>query len=825
MNPGLISFPRTSRMRLGNLIRCAVARAVAVACLVAVIGPPARAQGEPDRFKKLAPVFQHGGDACLEVTFSVKGTLRTPSSSLEGESRTESITVDWEAAGLVEVRTQAEGNGILQIHVVGTPSGALTGHLTESHQVAIRGIYGEGGLSEYTEDLAESWKAPHVDFPRFPGVCEIRIYLDQRTWWAPELADAFDGFIPLLHENETYEASWVKRAGTEGFQGGFSYNKHEPPPGLYGDSPIRLSQLGAPMFELHEILYSPVPLGIPFNPAPLSSMDKREGEADLLFGSVEGHFDAKQNGKTTARISWRLIRELPEIELRVTAPDLERWRPQGDRLPPVEGRLPGPGLLITAEVVDPARAEPPRVRIRRLRWWLEDTSRLPGVCMNWPYGSTDTSPDLEIDHDLATDERQRLELTNLTTLRKTIRVVPFDWGGTTTLRVEAELDDGRKLQGRLKGQSGDETAIRIPARDENSRIASYLKRKWGAANPADDEDGDFFPLAGPDGDGFTAFEEYRGFYVHDPQKGDTPVHVSSHPQSKTVFVYDRIDDTHTRNGISLFRSASGACVFLVKPGQRLLDDSRVMNRNRGDAPTRGDQHAIGIRRSSGWSSAAPGGPGTAEVAVPPFAEIVRLHRSKASARLYERAIAQRLFMACHVPRPGDGDRMMTLTVSRGADGGPVVKTDDGEPVSLRDERTGHDLGEDWLRKVEQHAKSVAAVVRGTAGATAESAEKAGRAAAEVLATRTYFVAVRGGQHSGPLGNIMRSAYADAYFVEETNTIVVLSTPPVEQLGSELSKTSEGDGYNAPDYKQPRPRYGSSPNPPARSQFSVSDHLP
>jgi hypothetical protein len=787
----------------------------AAACLL-LAGVPGRIQGDPGASRKLDYVFAHGGDAWLEVTFSVKGTHRTPWSSPEGESRTELVTVDWEASGLVEVRTQASGDGRLRVLVVGTPPGALTAHLTETHEVAVRGIYGEGGLSAYQEDRSEAWRAPHVDIPRFPGVCEISIDLDQRTWLAPELADAFDAFIPLLHANESYEATW-KVESEDGSRGGISHEKSPPPPGLYGDSPLRPSNLAATMFKFDGILY---------NPVPLSSMVKREGEADRLLGSVEGKLDFGKNGKVIARISWRLIRELPELELRVTAPELERWRPQGDRQPMIERRLPGPRLQVTAEVVDPLRAEPPRVRIRRLRWWLEDTSRLPGVCMNWPYASSDTSPDLEIDHDLATDERQRLELTDLTTLRKTIRLAPYDWGGWTTLRVEAELDDGRKLKGRLKGQSGDETAIRIPARDENSKIPTWLKQEWGVADVADDADNESTPMGGPDGDGFTAFEEYRGFYAWDPVKrGAPPRHFSSNLQWKTVFVFDRIDDTHTREAIQLFEANSRTYVLLAKPDQGVVDDSRVMNRNTGDAPTKGAQHAIGIRRSLRWGPARPGGPGAAEVEVVAYDLVGLVHGRKVPAGLYQRIIAQVLFRACHVPRPGTGDGYMTLAVSRGADGGPVVKTDDGEPVSLRDERTGHDLGEDWLRRVEQHARAVAAVVRGTPGATEDSAEKAGRAAAEVLATRPYFVAVRGGQHSGPLGNIMRAAYADAYLMEETNTVVVLSTPPAEQVGMELATASEGDGYNAPDYKQPRPRYGSSPNPPARSQFSVSDHVP
>jgi len=104
---------------------------------------------------------------------------------------------------------------------------------------------------------------------------------------------------------------------------------------------------------------------------------------------------------------------------------------------------------------------------------------------------------------------------------------------------------------------------------------------------------------------------------------------------------------------------------------------------------------------------------------------------------------------------------------------------------------------------------------------------ADKAAREVHAAKTRYVAVRGGEHSGPLGNIMRSAFAEAYRIENTDTIVVLPKPSGEKIGYQLTTTSEGDGYNAPkpSTEWPPTRYGSSPNPPSRSQFNVSDRTP
>ena len=171
--------------------------------------------------------------------------------------------------------------------------------------------------------------------------------------------------------------------------------------------------------------------------------------------------------------------------------------------------------------------------------------------------------------------------------------------------------------------------------------------------------------------------------------------------------------------------------------------------------------------------------------------------------------------------------MVALTVVRGEDGGPVVEAD-GVRVTLRDEATGHDLGEDWLREVEREAAIARARARAAYRGTplaARMERDADKAAREVHGAKTRYVAVRGGEHSGPLGNIMRDAFAWGYRIGDT--IVVLPEPSGEKIGYQLTTTSEGDGYNKPKPPTERPptRYGSSPRPPSRSQFNVSDHTP
>jgi len=742
--------------------------------------------------------FQHGGDAWLQVTFQSRSQDSSSRVDSSGERFSWSLSHDWEVTGVLEVRTLVPAPGKRVFHVLGV-AGELQGRLTESHGRLRRGVYGEGGLSAVDEDWQEAWVNPAVAIPTLPASFALEIDLDARTWTAPELADTFDALPRVLHATERYFGRWDPPA-TFG-EPVLSFDKQRPPPDLLGSSPLRPSNLEATLLGLDRMVAAS---------NPLTAMVKPKGGADRLVGSVEATIQ-RGKGKYTGSVLWAVLRELPGLELEVTIPEGERWLPHGDRLPLVAGRLPGARLRITAEVKDPTGAPVHDVRIRRLRWWLEETSRLPGVCMNWPYGSGDTSPDMEFDAKDATDEGQRLEFTNLTTLRKSVYVVPYDFGAWSTLRVEADLDDGRTLSGKYRGQTDHPTAIRLPLRSADSKVASRWKRLMGVDGRPDDADDEDHPKGAVNGDGLSLFEEYRGFYV------DTK-YVRGDPTLKDVFVYDPIDSADTRAAITLFTSASRALVSVLHPGHDEHDHSRVINRNRGAGPSRGHQHTVSLRIGGPWSRPDASGnrPGRGEVLVTPPAKLYQLAPRHAGRQdLYVRAIAQAMLAACGVSQPGAYDRgMEQFTASRDPAGNVVVHRGDGKVVKVRDESGQHDLGAEWLEAAERQAEVVRRRLRRSPLAAAALA-----AATNAAATRSYYVAVRGGQHSGPVGNIMRDAFADALWVPGTITLHVLPTGDDPKVGYALTETSVGDDFNA----APRRRFGDSARPPARQSFVVNDN--
>ncbi len=743
----------------------------------------------------LKRAFERGGDAWLQVTFSSRSHQSTTLVT-DGERLTAAKLHDWQVTGLLEVRTVVPAPGKRVFQVLGI-AGELQGRLQESAGKIRRGLYGEGGLVDWTESWQEAWAAPNVALDRLPRTFTVELDLDARTWTAPKLVDVFDALPATLQAKEHYFGRWAppKSFG----EPVVSFDKQKPPPDLRGNSPLRPSNVTAQTLGLDAKLAANI---------PLTAMVKPKDGEDHLAGRAEATLELA-GGRCTGEVSWALLRDLPGLELRVTIPDGERWMPRGDRLPLVEGRQPGPRLRVTAEVMDPTGAEVRDTRIRRLSWWLEETSRLPGVCMNWPYGSSDTSPDLELDSKNATDEGQRLEFTGLTTLKKSVFVVPYDFGAWSTLRVDAELDDGRTLHGKFRQQSGDPTAIRLPLREPDSKVATRWKRQLGVDGKPDDEDDENSPEGAGKGDGLTLFEEYRGFYV------DTRFEMGD-PTIKDVFVYDPIDSGDTRKAIGMFTTASRALVLVLHPGHDEMGRSRVVNRNRGAGPSRGIQHTVSLRPNAAMQRPDASGnrPGRGEVMVPAPSGLYQMAPRLAGRHdLYVRAIAQAMLAVCGVSQPGSQDHgMEQFTASRDAEGKAVVHRGDGRRVKVRAEGGERDLGEEWLQAAEAHAKVVRGRLRNAPDAAIAAATKA-------AATRSLYVAVHGGQHSGPVANIMRDTFADAVWVAENSTLYVLPTGDDPKVGYELPATSAGDDFNA----APTRRFGDSSRPAARHSFVVNDN--
>ncbi|RPJ85839.1 MAG: hypothetical protein EHM18_09275, partial [Acidobacteria bacterium] len=228
------------------------------------------------------------------------------------------------------------------------------------------------------------------------------------------------------------------------------------------------------------------------------------------------------------------VRPLDDIELVVDPEGYRTWRPEAG----LSESAIGNEIKIGARLQ--RRDGSLDVKARRIIFELSDTSREPGVVLNFPLTGVTKDYDLQFSprsnlpprYIVSGAGNQRVETVRGEYSEASAILSSYDWGGWSTLRVTAELDDGVEIVGHLKGQR-EITRILLPKRADDSLIADSWKENAGAMLP-DKDDSETGPAgASSPGDGFSLYEEYRGFYADSK-------HVSGHPKKIDFFVRNYI---------------------------------------------------------------------------------------------------------------------------------------------------------------------------------------------------------------------------------------------------------------------------------------------
>ncbi len=286
-----------------------------------------------------------------------------------------------------------------------------------------------------------------------------------------------------------------------------------------------------------------------------------------------------------------LIPVFDNLEVEVTIEGYDDWRPKGTVSDP---KKPGNDLVARATLKnkDGSTAELPPVR--RFTFELKNTSREPGICMNWPLNAKDNDLDLRLVGGLMggelSKEDQKLVVTTVPKDEQgqpytEAKVDSYDFGGRSELRVTCELQDGREITGLIKNEKGEEDLVRIPKMDGPGWIAEGWLKKKGVTDLADNDDEEQVEGQDYKGDGFTLYEEYRGFV-------ENGVRVEGDPKKKDLFILN-LADVATRSGISLFEQLSKVKAHgRLRDGKEMTQEDRVMNGNHRDAPHRVDQHGV-----------------------------------------------------------------------------------------------------------------------------------------------------------------------------------------------------------------------------------------
>jgi hypothetical protein len=142
----------------------------------------------------------------------------------------------------------------------------------------------------------------------------------------------------------------------------------------------------------------------------------------------------------------------------------------------------------------------------------------------------------------------------------------------------------------------DDNKVKIPFDQDNNNIADVAaQNQTGMGLRGAERDVDATPNGdGTDGDGLTAYEEYRGFFVNE---GGTPgqykeKHIRTDINIKDVFVY--IEEPRKLDKLDYFRRTGLAVHKITNKNLINGTDKREINFNRGYA-TGGLQHAIWLR--------------------------------------------------------------------------------------------------------------------------------------------------------------------------------------------------------------------------------------
>lgn len=324
--------------------------------------------------------------------------------------------------------------------------------------------------------------------------------------------------------------------------------------------------------------------------APVLTFKKNESE--------EKAFDSETKTIITIEEEITLTPEIVDLEMVVDIDGYDRWVPKGS----LAGAAPGNSLNVTA-TLQPRVGQTTKVALRALRFELKDTSKEPGVCMNWPPRGDDPSTenelfDLRFKPGVGTplgQDGQAVELRKFERLpnggsRGRAVIDAHDFGGCGDLTVTGELSDGRTIVGELRSTKA--TSIALPKRRAGSRIAEPWRERRNC-HDVDKADGDETPKGDDNkGDGFSTYEEYRGFAVDGK-------HIRTKTDVKDLFIHCEM--RRALPGCNLLAGMTG---LEVHPTVRRdeMSPNRRMNPNRSDdspRSTQEHQHGLIIRSTSG----------------------------------------------------------------------------------------------------------------------------------------------------------------------------------------------------------------------------------
>jgi hypothetical protein len=160
--------------------------------------------------------------------------------------------------------------------------------------------------------------------------------------------------------------------------------------------------------------------------------------------------------------------------------------------------------------------------------------------------------------------------TNRTMTSATVTIKANDYGAWGKLKCEVN-PGGRWFP--CSSENG-EDYVTIPLDEDENKIADFWEEDKDVSGDAAADD-DELPKGREPGDGFSNYEEYRGFQI----KGEW---ADTNPREKDLFVHNDADDKKVLidAGINLFERISELTVHKIEADE--YDEQRIVNFNRGE---------------------------------------------------------------------------------------------------------------------------------------------------------------------------------------------------------------------------------------------------
>ncbi len=548
---------------------------------------------------------------------------------------------------------------------------------------------------------------------------------------------------------------------------------------------------------------------------------------------------------------WPEYVDAPEVE--VTIEGYAKWRPEGSIGQPTQ---PGNQLIARATLVPKGSARVEDLpRIKTFRFELLDTSSEPGVCLNWPLGAKDTDYDLRLaaapKFTGQLSEKGQANAVALTLNDDKGRpyaetqIDSYDFGGRATLKVVCELQDGREITGLMKGEKEGAALVRLPKMNGPDWIAEAWRKEKKVEKLSALADDEKVEGQQHNGDGYTLYEEYRGWVVNGK-------HTEGDPERKDFFVLNLFAaKADAQNGINLFEALSKLRVHSKLRRTEMGETARLMNGNHRDAPHRVDQHGVWVktftRAKLGDNGAdtpmmkagVAGRPGiTKGVGILARGDSESIFNqpfnlpARDTIMAYDRAIAHELLHSVGVEHHGAGDYAADLTFippnhRNNILGRPYYSANwsGGKPVQLFNEAGDDVAAKDYVRYAEilQYLRSVIGdqllaeahklVVAGRNNLPwMDTPEKKAEADLADMAapyiTQKGIIGIDHGAHSGDQDCVMRYYFANFYEATGRKDALYVVTPGTERIGIDICHAGTGTGINAAGHR-PQSRYGNA----------------